>query len=820
MSSRRAARGTRSKNGARGGPNRAPAKAAPASTPPPGEASIPIPEPVARTRVQLPAAMVSFGLFIVYLLTACRTVGPGDSGELTVVMSRWGVAHAPGFPLLSLIGNLVSLLPHPGEPALPLNLLSAVFAALACGVLVAAVVEVGGNVWGGVVAGVALGTSRPFWQHALVAEVFTLNALMGALLLYLLARFRRGVAEGAPAWWTLPASALVLSTIVTHHTTLVLLGAPVVVAFVLGLRAIGKRSKDRDASRRALLLGVVAGLAGLTILLYIPIAASRTPPLSWGDARDVGSIIGLLLRQDFGSGTLMSPMIVIQELLENGAKANPLPPRHLLIFLRDVPASFGWLFPVLLILGIVWMWRRARWLLVPIVGFLVLLGLFFMRVNTPVLPLYLGVVERMYILPHTVLAFVGGLGASLVVAWVARARPRAAMPAGAACVLGTAVALAAHGSYVDMHRNTYTRDFGVNLLRGLPANTLILSAGDLFTNSMAYAQADLGVRRDVAVVDQEMMATTWYPAQAERRGMLRMGGHGIRPTDTNSIDSRTLLDLNIGRDSTSRREIVTVSLFDKSYKPAYRLEPFGLWSRVVPRGERIDLGGWADSSAALVRGMEFRSLRERYHETTWEHSESVFYTAALARAHGLAELVTMLEPGRTPPNDFVPPAAAAWEREHRADLLGLEADFMWTCMTDSLLPPDHLSDLRVAGRALERARESIAIDPKNQHGLQAAAAIMGHVPSLGDPKAEAMVRARLVEQRPGDLEELMPLLRLVLRLDANPATADTTIDRLGRQAHQRFLSLLDVCTKVYPHPQLVKLRSDWSVPLEDVPGLR
>src|SRR5262245_25042746 len=306
MSTRRAGHGGRPKPRTKGGPPaQHPAKAFPPLRDDPqsmrGEANA----SRVPSRLSLYAApIVSIALYLVYLVTACRTVGPGDSGELTVVMSRWGVAHAPGFPLISLIGNLVSLLPHLGEPALPLNLMSAVFATVACGVLVAAVIEAGGNVWGGLVAGVALGTSRPFWQHALVAEVFTLNALMGALLLYFLARFRRSIAEGAPAWWTLPASALVLSTIVTHHTTLILLGAPVVVALLLALRAATKRSRDRKEAHRAVLLSILTGIAGLAVLLYIPIAASRTPPLSWGDARSVGSIIGLLLRQDFGSGTL------------------------------------------------------------------------------------------------------------------------------------------------------------------------------------------------------------------------------------------------------------------------------------------------------------------------------------------------------------------------------------------------------------------------------------------------------------------------------------------------------------------------------------
>ena len=40
--------------------------------------------------------IVATAVMVLYAMTACRTVGPGDSGELTAVMVSWGVAHPPG----------------------------------------------------------------------------------------------------------------------------------------------------------------------------------------------------------------------------------------------------------------------------------------------------------------------------------------------------------------------------------------------------------------------------------------------------------------------------------------------------------------------------------------------------------------------------------------------------------------------------------------------------------------------------------------------------------------------------------------------------
>ena len=101
-------------------------------------------------------------LFVLYALTICPTVGPGDSGELSVAASTWGVAHAPGYPLLTLAGNLATHLAPFAEPGLVLNLLNAAFAAAACAVLATAVVVATGSAGAGLVAGLAVGTSRVF----------------------------------------------------------------------------------------------------------------------------------------------------------------------------------------------------------------------------------------------------------------------------------------------------------------------------------------------------------------------------------------------------------------------------------------------------------------------------------------------------------------------------------------------------------------------------------------------------------------------------------------------------------------------------------
>ena len=71
--------------------------------------------------------------FIVYLLTVCRTVFSGDSGEFSLDIPTLGIAHPPGYPLLMILGKLFLIL-IPGNVAFLLNIFSALLASIAAGI--------------------------------------------------------------------------------------------------------------------------------------------------------------------------------------------------------------------------------------------------------------------------------------------------------------------------------------------------------------------------------------------------------------------------------------------------------------------------------------------------------------------------------------------------------------------------------------------------------------------------------------------------------------------------------------------------------------
>ncbi len=88
-----------------------------------------------------------FGLVVglsllVYALTMAPTLSFWDCGEFIATASILGIPHPPGSPLYVFIGRLFSILPIASDPAVRVNLLSAVSSAIAAGFLFLSILAV------------------------------------------------------------------------------------------------------------------------------------------------------------------------------------------------------------------------------------------------------------------------------------------------------------------------------------------------------------------------------------------------------------------------------------------------------------------------------------------------------------------------------------------------------------------------------------------------------------------------------------------------------------------------------------------------------
>ena len=307
------------------------------------------------------ALMLVYGMFTgmtafwVYVKTLAPTVSFFDSGELISAAYSFGVAHPPGYPLYVLLGWLFGHLPL-GEFAYRINLMSALFAALAtlmvygiCSVCLMLAAQKRCPKTSpaaddtpdpeqmlrpalAMIAALSFAFSLTHWQHAVIAEVYSLNAFLCGLIVLLLLWWYRGNSVGSrqgavgsgqgavdgdlelrtadcglptadrslpPAPCRLPTADWLLLLIAFlfglgfgNHQTISLLAIPACFLVLTTRPRIILQGKTLAAILLCLLLGLsIYGLA--------PWRAAQNPAVNWGNPTNWAQFKWLVMREAY-----------------------------------------------------------------------------------------------------------------------------------------------------------------------------------------------------------------------------------------------------------------------------------------------------------------------------------------------------------------------------------------------------------------------------------------------------------------------------------------------------------------------------------------
>ncbi len=267
---------------------------------------------------------LAVALFGLYSATLLPGVGAGDTAEFQRVGPTLGLAHSTGYPLYSLLGWLWSHILPLGTPAWRMNLLSALLAALALGLLPTLAQRLGASAGAALLATVAFGLTLVLWQEATHAEIYALAVLLEVVWLSVLLAWR---AERAPLWLVGLSSGMMA----THHRTSVLL-LPFGLAFVL---------LSRRPPLRAWLLACAAGLLPLALYAYVPWRAAP-----WQD--------GWATLRDYLSGAAGKGWFSLARLAQAGWR-RPWDVFAALVWREWTPPGV-----LLALVGALWLWRRDR----------------------------------------------------------------------------------------------------------------------------------------------------------------------------------------------------------------------------------------------------------------------------------------------------------------------------------------------------------------------------------------------------------------------------------------------------------------------------
>jgi hypothetical protein len=247
-------------------------------------------------------ALVGVAAFAIARSTLLPGLGLWDTGEFQAVAPVLGTAHPTGYPSYILLGWVASLLLAPfGEPALRMNLLSAITLGVAAGLTVVLIRGLTGRTAVAAAAGFLLALTPIPWRVGSFADPHMLHlALVAAILVLLVgweSRTRSGRSD-ADRW--LVAAAAVFGIALGNQALTVLL-APGIGLFLLAV-------EPRLRLRSAQVGRCVAALLGVAALVYLelPIRAAMGAPLVYGHPDTWGGFWYVVLAQQFG-GSLNAP---------------------------------------------------------------------------------------------------------------------------------------------------------------------------------------------------------------------------------------------------------------------------------------------------------------------------------------------------------------------------------------------------------------------------------------------------------------------------------------------------------------------------------
>ncbi|MCP4402619.1 MAG: DUF2723 domain-containing protein [bacterium] len=590
-----------------------------------------------------------------YVNTLAPTVSFFDSGELISAAYTFGVAHPPGYPLYVLLGWGFSKLPIGTSVAYRLNVMSAVFAALA--VFTVYWITYVLITWPGgerrilspddksrpepahmlpplvsMAAAFCFAFSLTHWRHAVIAEVYSLNAFLCGLVVLLLLvwsranSFDNGRRPDGPgrrtttADWLLYLVAWLFGLGTGNHQTIILFAVPASFLVLCVAPRILLRPK-------ALLLILCSLLLGLSIYSLLPIRAAQNSPINWGNPVSVKQFIWMIRREGYqhvARGNALS--IMWSELRGQTAEENTRSPKpqsaveasgkavteperprsgiarlrhsvtHSLLFQQikscDPLLQFGPFGVILGLAGVIYGLAVCR---LPTLSVLLAIGVFVGVVvlisDPPKDNIFL--VQEFHTPAYLLMAVLIGLGAMALSRAVLSVAIEYRVVQYIGILLLAGFLLVIPGSRmvenlptVDRRRNYVAYDYANNILRSLQPNAILFTWGDSGAFPLWYLQTVEGIRPDVALIHAPHLSAEWFVESLASDLFFT-----DKPFQRHGADLVPLLHEIVEKNISSRPIYFDYSS-TFSIRPPYPLLPHGVAYKVAAPGDRLDLTVW------------------------------------------------------------------------------------------------------------------------------------------------------------------------------------------------------------------------------------
>lgn len=428
--------------------------------------------------------LLAAGILLILLIIYGFTLAPGlswanggtDGGDLITAAATGGVPHPGGFPLYLLLARGFQLI-LPGDLAWRTNMLSAICTSLAAAILFFLSNRVSGRrAFSGLAswsAALAFGLAPLVWSQAVITEVYGLQALLTAVILF--------QATGEETKWN--------GNFLRGLTVGLAIGCHLISILLLPLLFWDGKAVCRDLKKHIgrRFIGV---LAGLSVYLLLPVRALGHPPVNWGNPVTPQAFFDLV------SGSIYRSNFTMVYSFERL--------RGLSGILIDQAGLIGLFLAVFFLAG-----NR--------VNFTRMIPFFWIFISHAIFTLVYGSFDSyVYLIPAVmVYLFWAAAGLQEIIEFcVARCR-FAWFPVGLLIIS----LLIWHGSQtlpaVDASYDLRAEKFGQEAVRSLPRDALAFTADDESSFTLWYYHFALKQRPDIAVVVEGLLPYGWYQQTLE-----------------------------------------------------------------------------------------------------------------------------------------------------------------------------------------------------------------------------------------------------------------------------------------------------------------
>ncbi|HPI19165.1 MAG TPA: DUF2723 domain-containing protein [Candidatus Kapabacteria bacterium] len=441
----------------------------------------------------------SFPLFLfiisilIYFITANPGLGFTDSGELASVCVLLGIAHPTGYPLFTLLGHIWTFIPHSVPLIQILNYFAGFLTSLSAVFFYFALLELfkildfnnanqdeekNSNKWLALISGFIYAFALTVWGQAGAIEVYPLHILfINIILLFFLKSFN---SKGKREHYLL-LTAFLLGLSFTNHLTTVLLLPAILLLFLYPPNQEFLINKNKF---QFLLLLIIPFVLSLTLYLFLPIRSSTLPDMNWGWVhRGLDKFLYHVQGKQYQVWMFSGENVSV-----NIGK-----------YFAALPMQLGLIGLIPMLIGFYSTYKKSKqifWFLTALV-----LVCFFYSINYSIHD-----IESYFLTSYIALIFFSAAGLKFLYEKNKKLLPLFAIIP----IISLVLNFESNNNSSDYLVNDYTD----NLVNNLEEDAIVISSQwDYWCSAFWYKQKVEGLRKDVTLVEMELLRRTWFGPQ-------------------------------------------------------------------------------------------------------------------------------------------------------------------------------------------------------------------------------------------------------------------------------------------------------------------